>query len=668
MPEMSDKELDKLFQEAASGLEPAYDPQDWEMLRARLDGDDKAAFVRRVTLRILVGAMLLSSIWSAWQSGDTKTSPQEAAVVETTTLLSADTDTALTRTVPSPRAVDGTQVQAMPGATTEGTSNAATDDDEHTVRTGITGTENEPKQDRAEAAIDKRKAGTTDVANQKATTTAAVDTDAGSRDRTGDTGLQTTNHRRRAQGQTAATRDENNSNNHTDRTGQVNAKQGKSATAVSNQQDSLTTVQRVAGRPVELPVDKGAVTTEQSTLLTKTNRAAGIQEETAGHVKEDENVAAKSKSASKSKEVTEGTTKKVLTTEYAVTGLDNGVAQNAREEYHGQAVPSTTTEKNKEQSGVNAVTTDDRKVALDIPADEKNRGLYPETQEAVREGQEQTRTAPASDRDRQMGEEEDVYVHEKDNVIGVNGPPMRKRSKGEKIAGEEALAVDVQQHDSTQVKEEQKDTTQVVSAAEEEEKKEAAVLSRWYIKLPVSPDFSTVGYKRPGKPGINIGLLVEFMPVTRLGITAGAIWSRKIYTSKNPEKTYGSGAYQVKADWLDGECRVLDLPLNVTYYIRPVAKTNFSVTAGISSYIMLSEDYTYVVKGPTKDYVYNENFTRKNNDWGSMLNLSIGIQHRLSRRFQVQAEPFLKAPLSGVGEGKVDLVSSGIFFSLKYQL
>jgi hypothetical protein len=83
---------------------------------------------------------------------------------------------------------------------------------------------------------------------------------------------------------------------------------------------------------------------------------------------------------------------------------------------------------------------------------------------------------------------------------------------------------------------------------------------------------------------------------------------------------------------------------------------------------MLNEDYTYVVKGPTQDYIYNEKFTRKNNDWASMLNISIGIQHRLSRRFQVQAEPFLKAPLSGVGEGKVDLVSSGVFFSLKYQL
>jgi hypothetical protein len=33
-----------------------------------------------------------------------------------------------------------------------------------------------------------------------------------------------------------------------------------------------------------------------------------------------------------------------------------------------------------------------------------------------------------------------------------------------------------------------------------------------------------------------------------------------------------------------------------------------------------------------------------------------------------QVEPFLKAPVAGVGEGKIDLVSMGSFFSLKYKI
>jgi hypothetical protein len=645
MPEMSDKELDKLFREAASGLEPAYDPQDWEMLRARLDSDDKAAFFRRITLRVLVGAMLLSSVWSVWQSDDRTTSRQEAAVVETTPLLSADIDTARARTVPTHREDAGAQAQNIPGTTTEGQPNDASDDDsEGTVGTGATGATLEKETSRQAFAGNTTAKNTTTVNKTNAVATTENTTSASSlkeagasrSNKTGDAGLEATNNRRQLQRQTAAsTGAEDRTINQTGRTGQVNAKQGKPATAVSNQQDSMIAVQRVAGRPVDAPVNTKSVGVTQSKITPGAHRIEDVQEAAAG-VNEDDAAATRK--------------------QQVVSVRDKS-----------SSVSSADT-KDKQQPVANAVTKDDNVVVAGVPVDEKKIGLYPDTQEAVRDSQDQVGTAQASNPDKQEREADNVYVREKDDVMGVHGPPMRKRNKGETISGEEALAAAVEQ-DSTRVKEgEKKDTTQVVAAQEEEKQSERAKVARWYIKLPVSPDFSTIGYKRPGKSGINLGLLVEFMPTKRIGITTGAIWSRKIYTSKNPEKTYGSGQYMVKADWLDGECRVLDLPLNVTYYIRPEARTSFSITTGISSYIMLNEDYTYGVKGPTKDYLYNETFTCKNNNWASMLNLSIGIQHRLSRRFQVQAEPFLKAPLSGVGEGKVDLVSSGVFISLKYQL
>jgi hypothetical protein len=44
----------------------------------------------------------------------------------------------------------------------------------------------------------------------------------------------------------------------------------------------------------------------------------------------------------------------------------------------------------------------------------------------------------------------------------------------------------------------------------------------------------------------------------------------------------------------------------------------------------------------------------------------VGIQHQVARRWFVQGEPFLKAPMKGVGAGKVNLVSAGVFVSVKY--
>jgi hypothetical protein len=52
----------------------------------------------------------------------------------------------------------------------------------------------------------------------------------------------------------------------------------------------------------------------------------------------------------------------------------------------------------------------------------------------------------------------------------------------------------------------------------------------------------------------------------------------------------------------------------------------------------------------------------------SVVNLSVGYERNLGRRFSWQAEPFLKLPLGGVGFGKVRLGSGGVFVSLKYKM
>ena len=190
----------------------------------------------------------------------------------------------------------------------------------------------------------------------------------------------------------------------------------------------------------------------------------------------------------------------------------------------------------------------------------------------------------------------------------------------------------------------------------------------WFIKLVVSPDFSSIGFGSAGKTGVNFGPMVEYGLSPRLGISTGAIWSKKLYDQKNPSKTYGTSGYPVHASMLNGDCRILDIPLNLTYYVPSARKTSVFITGGLSSYIMLKENYIYTVKRNNNYYEYEENYSHKNNEWFSMLNLSVGVQHQVTKRWFVQAEPFLKAPLKGIGEGKVNLVSVGVFASVKYRI
>ena len=189
-----------------------------------------------------------------------------------------------------------------------------------------------------------------------------------------------------------------------------------------------------------------------------------------------------------------------------------------------------------------------------------------------------------------------------------------------------------------------------------------------FMRAVLAPDFTAIDYGSPGKSGFNAGVMFDYALTSRFMLTAGAVWSRKLYNQANPEKSYGQGGSSWKVDRLYGDCRIVDIPVNVAYYFGGSRKTNWFVAAGVSSYIMLEEEYVFTVRRYNHDYEYIENYANGNSEWGSMLNVSVGMQHQIARRWFVQGEPFLKAPLKGVGEGKVNLVSTGVFFSVKYLL
>ena len=48
------------------------------------------------------------------------------------------------------------------------------------------------------------------------------------------------------------------------------------------------------------------------------------------------------------------------------------------------------------------------------------------------------------------------------------------------------------------------------------------------------------------------------------------------------------------------------------------------------------------------------------------LNLSAGYEYEAGPHWRLQAEPYVKVPLTGVGAGKVQLLSAGVYFGLKY--
>lgn len=194
------------------------------------------------------------------------------------------------------------------------------------------------------------------------------------------------------------------------------------------------------------------------------------------------------------------------------------------------------------------------------------------------------------------------------------------------------------------------------------------------IGLVAGPDMSNVKFTHTDKAGYNIGLQLGYRFSNRWSVNTGLIYTKKNYTADGKDVAK-YGWFQnpsVNVYEMDGYCHMLDIPLNVRYDFSVNNKNRYFASTGLSTYIMSRENYTYY-------YMYNgqedkRNWDSKANGVGdstyffSILNLSAGWEHSLNKHLSLQAEPYLKLPLSQLGHAKLNLSSYGINFSLKYRI
>jgi hypothetical protein len=152
-------------------------------------------------------------------------------------------------------------------------------------------------------------------------------------------------------------------------------------------------------------------------------------------------------------------------------------------------------------------------------------------------------------------------------------------------------------------------------------------------------------------------------------LRAGFYYARKLYSATPAD--YKPGAPLPSPDYLyriDADCKVYEIPILLSYNFKRGKKYNLFAGAGLSSYLMKKESYDYIYKYPGDDteHKYNWSVSDQNRHFFSVMTLSAGYEQKIGKRLSISAEPYLKLPLSGVGEGKVKLNSAGVLFSLNY--
>ncbi|NEU09866.1 porin family protein [Flavihumibacter sp. R14] len=197
--------------------------------------------------------------------------------------------------------------------------------------------------------------------------------------------------------------------------------------------------------------------------------------------------------------------------------------------------------------------------------------------------------------------------------------------------------------------------------------------SRLSLALSFSPDINSVSNFSDSDIGSSIGVGASYKITPRLSVEAAIGYSKKVYSAL---------PYQYKASWsnsnaakyvesIDADCRVLDVPVNLRYTFASSSKQSFFVAGGLSSYFMLEETYTLIAK-PQSGYPNYTNpsysYKNENNHLLSVTNFSVGINKPLNKQTSIVIQPYIKLPLTGIGQGKVDLQSTGVIFQLEYNL
>lgn len=171
------------------------------------------------------------------------------------------------------------------------------------------------------------------------------------------------------------------------------------------------------------------------------------------------------------------------------------------------------------------------------------------------------------------------------------------------------------------------------------------------MSILVAPAYNGVDNLNDGKVGSDIGLLLTLGLTERWSFSTGAVYAKKLYEA-------GYSSYKPDTE----------IPLNLNYTVINKAKTTVSFGTGISSYIMLKEDYRFNYGYQSNQDPQDISLVNENQHWLSVLNLQANYERKLNSKLSVSLQPYLKVPLNDIGYANVRLQSLGMAISASWNL
>lgn len=203
--------------------------------------------------------------------------------------------------------------------------------------------------------------------------------------------------------------------------------------------------------------------------------------------------------------------------------------------------------------------------------------------------------------------------------------------------------------------------------------KEKSMLSLIANKLSVTlfaaPEWSSVGIDNNKKRGYKFGAKLGFQLSDKFEISTGLSLSQKKFDGKGSEFTITEGWIDdIMPTTMDAKCNVIEIPLDFTYHFNGVGNTGLLASVGVRSFLLHSEWYgfEYNKSQYRPDLLEEKVMDNQNKNWVGSIELSLGYNRKVSDHLSVQIAPYLQIPMTGIGEGKVNLYSGGLQFAVRF--
>jgi len=188
------------------------------------------------------------------------------------------------------------------------------------------------------------------------------------------------------------------------------------------------------------------------------------------------------------------------------------------------------------------------------------------------------------------------------------------------------------------------------------------------VTVLASSDVNGLSSFSMANTGQNVGLLFSTR-FNKLSITTGAYYSYKPYTvpfaAYNPTTTY---KFRNTPQSVTADCRMLDIPLNIDYQIFAKNNNAISIGTGISSFIMLKENYKYNYSNASAYGVSTYNVKDPDKYLFSSVNLQANYRRQINSKIGLNVMPYLKIPLNDIGYSKVKLQTMGVAVGLNWNI